>query len=234
MRHLLAFILFAASLAVSQPLPGWMHPGGALGPGGAAEGGCTNGGYTGSGPCARQVEPAFVSPTADTLVAQKLRSGVMQSTSTISAPVVATNAQGTLIAATTEGSGSTVALQSTTTATLTLSTASGASGSAVFVRTGNIVTATIQGIQGASTGTTGVLSGIPAGYIPTNTQICATNTVIDNDINYMGLMVVATDGTILVYYAPINLVTGGTSVTNTFTGSGNKGTTLTTITYQLN
>ncbi len=126
-------------------------------------------------------------------------------------------------------------LQSTTTAVLTLSGCSaGGTATARFVRTGNTVTMRLPDFTGTSNSTSGMVSGVPGGYIPNAGVTVAGYVVADNGVNYVGWIQFATDGTFFLVFGTTSLVTGAITPSATFTASGTKGISNCSVTYTLN
>ncbi len=231
---LILVLMVVDALAAPAPMPTYMRRSG-LNATDTAIVGCTNGGYVGSGPCVRRVAPSLVSPTVDTLTGQRVVATVLRTTGVTDATVVGTNSSGNIVSAPTAGSGL-VVLQTSTTATLTLSGClSGGTGDAKFLKTGNQVTVIMPDIFCTSTSASGVISGIPSGYAPTTNQWMASYVIRNNTIFYMGFISVRNNSTFDLLFAPVSLVNGGMdAVGSTFTASGSKGISSATITYIVN
>jgi len=155
---------------------------------------------------------------------------------TVSQPVF-TDSNKKLVSATSVGTGTIVALQSTGTFTAQLSgVTSGGAGTITWVRTGNIVVLYISQILATSNDATGNLSGLPPALWPTKgSQNPSAYYVVNNGNAYLGNISIRSTGDLVLVFNPINTLDGTVGITTTFTASGQKGIGgSTVVTYILN
>lgn len=158
----------------------------------------------------------------------------IRESSIVSAAAIATDADGDHVAATTVGTGSILALQTSSTF---LVTASGFSttvtGTARYVQTGNAITLYLPALSGTSNDASFSLSGLPASIYPAFNQALAAVLVTDNGDTFSCVFVITSAGMIVVYKIVTNLTTGGASASNVFVTSGSKGIDSAVVSYML-